>query len=52
MAAPANPASMGTWVAVGIGIGVAMGVATDNLALWIVIGAAGLVIGLGMSRMG
>ena len=44
-----NPAGMGTWIAVGIGIGVA----TDNLVLWMAIGAViGLVIGIGMSRMG
>ena len=32
--------SRGYWVAIGIGLGVSIGVATDNLAVWIAIGAA------------
>ena len=36
---PTNMAAVGTWLAVGIGVGVAMGAATENLAVWIAIGA-------------
>jgi hypothetical protein len=38
---------VGAWTAVGVGVGVAMGAATDALALWTAIGVAvGALIGL------
>lgn len=43
--------SVGAWVAIGIGVGAALGVAMDNIGLWLVVGLVlGLVIGAAMSR--
>jgi hypothetical protein len=39
-------APMGAWIAIGVGIGAAVGVATDNVGLWIPLG---LVIGVVIS---
>jgi len=45
--------TLATWVAIGAGVGVALGLAMDNLALWLAIGVGiGLAIGAGQSRMG
>jgi hypothetical protein len=41
------------WIAIGAGVGVALGVAMDNLALWLAIGVGiGIAIGAGQSRSG
>jgi hypothetical protein len=43
--------SVGAWMAIGIGMGVALGVATNNIGLWLVVGlVGGLVIGTAISR--
>jgi hypothetical protein len=43
-------ASLGAWTAIGIGVGAALGVATDSFALWIAIGVVvGLTIGFATS---
>ena len=39
-------AALPAWIAIGAGIGVALGVAMDNLALWLAIGVA-LGVGIG-----
>jgi len=45
--------TLGMWIAIGAGVGVALGVAMDNLALWLAIGVGiGLAIGAGQSRSG
>lgn len=38
--------NMGVWVAVGVGIGIAVDVATGDLAVWLALGA-GVGVGLG-----
>lgn len=44
---------LGIWIALGAGVGVALGIAMNNLALWLAIGvAAGLAIGAGQTRLG
>lgn len=49
---PAGPA-VGTWLALGAGIGAAIGAATKNIGVWLPIGVAiGLALGVGMSRRG
>jgi len=45
--------TLATWTAVGAGLGVALGLITNNLGLWLAVGVAmGLAIGAGQSRMG
>ena len=40
--------AMGAWIAIGIGIGAALGVAMNNIGLWIAIGVVlGVVVGAG-----
>ena len=40
--------TLATWVAIGAGVGVALGLAMDNLALWLAIGVGmGLALGAG-----
>ncbi|HEV8200534.1 MAG TPA: hypothetical protein VGS03_10975 [Candidatus Polarisedimenticolia bacterium] len=47
---PVSPL-LGTWMAVGVAIGAALGAATKNFGLWIPIGlAVGLALGVGMSK--
>ena len=42
-----------TWIAIGAGVGVALGFAMDNLALWLAIGVGiGLALGAGQSGVG
>ena len=42
---------VGAWVAIGIGVGAALGVAMDNIGLWLAVGLVlGLVIGTALSR--
>ena len=44
-------ANLGAWIAIGVGMGTALGVATDNVALGIGMGVAiGSAIGAGLSR--
>ena len=44
-------ASVGAWLAIGVGIGAALGVAMDNIGLWLPIGlVVGLVIGMAMAN--
>ena len=44
--------TLATWIAVGAGVGVAMGLAMDNFALWLAIGVGiGLALGDGQSAM-
>lgn len=38
--------NMGTWIAIGTGVGVAMGVATDELSTWVAVGV-GIGVALG-----
>jgi hypothetical protein len=41
---------LGAWIAIGAGMGVALGVAMDNIGLWLAIGVAlGVVIGAATS---
>ena len=48
-----RPMVIGGWVAIGIGVGAALGVAMDNLPVWLAVGAAiGLAIGAGLSTRG
>lgn len=43
--------NMGTWTAIGLGIGTAMGAATNQMAIWVAAGgAAGVFIGFLTSR--
>ncbi len=45
--------TLGIWIAIGAGVGVALGLAMDNLALWLAVGVGiGLAIGAGQSRVG
>ena len=45
--------TLATWIAIGAGVGVAMGLVMDNLALWLAIGVGvGLALGAGQSGMG
>ena len=45
--------TLATWVAIGAGVGVALGVAMNNLALWMAIGVGiGLALGAGQSGIG
>ena len=45
--------TLATWIAVGAGVGGALGLAMDNLALWLAIGVGiGLALGAGQSGMG
>ena len=41
-----TPVLSGAWIAIGAGVGVALGVALDNIGLWLAIGIA---IGAAMS---
>ena len=44
--------TLATWIAIGAGVGVALGLAMDNLALWLAVGVGiGLALGAGQSRM-
>ena len=44
-------ASVGAWLAIGAGIGAALGVAMDNIGLWLPVGlVVGLVIGTAMAN--
>lgn len=44
--------TLATWIAIGAGVGVAMGLAMDNFALWLAIGVGiGLALGDGQSAM-
>ncbi len=44
---------VGAWVAIGVGIGAAMGAATDSMAIWVAVGVgAGVAIGALVSRRG
>jgi len=43
--------AMGAWIAIGIGIGAALGVAMNNIGLWIAIGVVlGVVVGAAIDR--
>jgi hypothetical protein len=43
--------AMGAWIAIGIGIGAALGVAMNNLGLWLAIGVVlGVVAGAAIGR--
>jgi hypothetical protein len=45
--------TLGIWIALGAGVGVALGLAMNNLALWLAVGVGiGLAIGAGQSRLG
>lgn len=45
-----RPMLMGAWVAIGIGVRVALGVAMNNLALWLGVGVAlGVAVGAALS---
>ena len=45
-----NPATVGSSLAVGAGIGTALGVALDNIGLWLALGVGvGAAIGAGVS---
>jgi hypothetical protein len=45
--------TLGIWIAIGAGLGVALGLAMDNFALWLAVGVGvGLAIGAGQSRLG
>jgi hypothetical protein len=45
--------TLATWLVVGAGVGVALGLAMGNLALWLAIGVGiGLALGAGQSGMG
>jgi hypothetical protein len=45
--------TLGIWIALGAGLGVALGLAMNNLALWLAIGVGvGLAIGAGQSGLG
>ena len=45
-----NPATVGSSLAVGAGIGTALGVALDNIGLWLALGVGvGVAIGAGLS---
>jgi hypothetical protein len=47
---PASPL-VGTWMAIGVAVGAAIGAATKNFGVWIPVGiAVGLAIGVGMSK--
>ncbi len=37
---PTPNALSGAWIAIGAGVGVAIGAATDNIGLWVAIGVA------------
>jgi len=41
---------MGLWIAIGAGVGTAIGVASDNIAIWLAVGiGAGTAIGAAFS---
>jgi hypothetical protein len=43
--------TLATWIAIGAGVGVALGVAMDNLGLWLAIGVGiGVAIGVVKAR--
>ena len=43
--------AIGAWVAIGIGVGAALGVAMNNIGLWIAIGVVlGVVVGVAIGR--
>jgi urocanate hydratase len=45
--------TLATWIVIGAGVGVALGVAMNNLALWMAIGVGmGVAIGAGQSGLG
>jgi hypothetical protein len=45
--------TLGIWIALGAGVGVALGLAMNNLAPWLAVGVGiGLAIGAGQSRLG
>jgi len=45
--------TLATWIAIGAGVGVALGLATGNLALWMAIGVGiAVAIGAGQSGLG
>ena len=47
---PTSPL-VGTWMAIGVAVGAALGAATKNFGVWIPVGVAlGLALGVGMSR--
>ncbi len=52
---PNPPLALGAWIAIGAGVGTALGAAMNNIGLWLAIGVAlGVVIGAatGGSRPG
>jgi hypothetical protein len=47
---PTSPL-VGTWMAIGVAVGAALGAATKNFGVWIPIGVAvGLALGVGMAK--
>jgi len=48
---PAAPAAIGVWLAIGAGIGAALGVAAKDIGLWLPVGVGvGLALGVGLTR--
>ena len=43
--------NLGMWIAIGAGIGTALGAATDNMGMWLALGVSmGLIFGTFMGR--